>query len=78
MLDRIVYTNRWDEEITIVAGETVVGFKSDCEQYGRVIKIARRWCGSYTLIIENEDGFEGGYIGGETRTEIQIDDCWVC
>lgn len=55
----------------------VVGFKSDIEQIGRVIKIERsRFGGMYTLTLENPGGFIGEYIGGQTVTTESADRCW--
>ena len=53
-----------------------VGFKSDTEQYGKVVEIKR---GRYStiLVLENEYGFDGDYIGGDTRTTMNADECWV-
>jgi len=53
----------------------VVGFKCDIEQYGKIVEIksGRR----PVLVLENEDGFDGEYIGGETKTEMDADDCWL-
>ena len=73
----ITITNRYDEEMTIEVGKTVVGFKSDIEQYGRVIKIKKNYWGDYQLVIENENGFDGEYIGGETTTVQDAEDCWT-
>lgn len=60
-----------------VEGKTVtigdwVGFKSDIEQSGKIIGIE----GQY-LVLENVNGFSGGYIGGQTRTTERASDCWV-
>lgn len=49
-----------------------VGFKSDIEQYGTVIAIK----GS-RLTLENDYGFDGDYIGGETLTTVDKRDAWV-
>lgn len=64
-----------------VEGQTVtigdwVSFKSDIEQAGKIVEIRRSsWGVEFTL--ENPNGFEGGYIGGQTRTVVQASDCWV-
>lgn len=59
----------------IKVGDTVE-FKSDIEQCGKVIEIRR---GSYgkEYIVENEYGFHGDYIGGETVTMVQEQDIWT-
>lgn len=49
-----------------------VGFKSDIEQSGKVIAIDGDW-----LTLENENGFEGHYIGGNTTTRVHASDCWI-
>jgi hypothetical protein len=55
-----------------------VGFKSDIEQYGQVIRIGERHHGTlYMLTLKNENGFDGGYIGGETETTIFSDQAWT-
>ena len=51
-----------------------VGFKCDVEQYGEVVAITVRSNGFYDLVLEGN--FEGGYIGGETRTTMDARDCW--
>lgn len=65
-----------------VEGEVVkvgdyVGFKCDIEQSGRITKITRSATGNVELHLEDEYGFEGGYIGGDTTTVQYADDCWV-
>jgi hypothetical protein len=60
-----------------VDGQTVkvgdcVGFKSDIEQYGTIIKI-----NGDMLTLECKEGFEGGYIGGQTITQERVDYCWI-
>jgi len=56
-----------------------VSFKSDIEQSGTIIKIyrAQQSFGMVMLDIENMDGFEGNYIGGQTHTTVMANDCWV-
>lgn len=54
-----------------------VGFKSDIEQSGRIVGIYKDGHYPATLVLENPNGFEGGYIGGQTITEEYADDCWV-
>lgn len=66
---------------TLIDGQLVeagdyVGFKCDIEQSGRIEKITKDWRGA-TLHLVNEDGFEGGYIGGETTHQERAEDCWV-
>lgn len=52
-----------------------VSFKSDIEQYGEVIAIVEETYRT-VLTLQNEDGFDGEYIGGETRTKMNAEDCW--
>ena len=56
-----------------------VGFKSDIEQSGKVVAINR--AGGYRsgveLTLENESGFSGDYIGGQTSTTLSSLDCWI-
>lgn len=54
-----------------------VGFKCDIEQSGRITKITRTFNGNVELHLEDEYGFEGGYIGGDTKTVQYADDCWI-
>ena len=68
-------TNRFGEEMTVKVGDTV-GFKSDIEQGGLIIRIERHAYRT-VLILQNEYGFEGEYIGGETETGIDFSDCWA-
>jgi len=56
-----------------------VCFKSDHEQCGRVVGISRGPLGHVSLILEsrNPEGFGGDYIGGQTRTTVFANDCWI-
>ena len=54
-----------------------VGFKSDIEQGGQITDIKRDSMGYTVLVLKNEYGFEGGYIGGQTVTEERASDCWI-
>lgn len=61
----------------IVEGKIVkvgdwVGFKSDIEQSGKIIKIKGK-----ELTLENLNGFSGDYIGGQTITVELASDCWI-
>lgn len=61
----------------IVEGKIVkvgdwVGFKSDIEQSGKIIKIKGK-----ELTLENLNGFSGDYIGGQTTTVELASDCWI-
>lgn len=62
----------------IVEGKKVtigdwVSFKSDIEQCGKIIDIRN----SNLLTLKNENGFIGGYIGGQTTTFASASDCWI-
>ena len=68
-------------QTAIVEGKEVkvgdwVGFKCDIEQSGRIAKIEKNWRGSILHLV-SEDGFEGGYIGGETTHEEEAERCWL-
>jgi len=49
-----------------------VGFKSDIEQYGKIVKIS----GS-NLLLKASSTFSGDYIGGEEFTTVNAADCWI-
>lgn len=49
-----------------------VCFKSDIEQSGKIVEIRGNM-----LYLENENGFSGDYIGGETFTTELASDCWI-
>jgi len=50
-----------------------VGFKSDVEQYAKVVAYD-----GYSLKLEApEDGFSGSYINGQDYTWQDKDSCWV-
>ena len=53
----------------------VVEFKCDIEQCGTVKKIIRRSYG-YDLVVTDEFGFSGDYIGGQTEATIAADEAW--
>lgn len=53
-----------------------VGFKCDVEQGGRIKEIRKgRW--GTELVLENEHGFIGEYIGGQTVTIESASRCWL-
>jgi len=55
---------------------SIVEFKSDIEQVGKVVAFKRsQWNNRVDLILEGD--FQGEYIGGTTRTTMPADDCWV-
>jgi len=56
----------------IVTIGSYVSFKSDVEQTGKIINIRGR-----ELTLQDVDGFEGGYIGGDTVTIESAEDCWI-
>lgn len=68
--------------IAQVEGQTVsigdyVGFKCDIEQGGTITGIKRNCMGNVELSLENEGGFSGEYIGGQTHTTELASDCWI-
>lgn len=52
-----------------------VCFKSDIEQCGKIVQIKKGF--GDTLVLENKNGFQGDYIGGDTMTQVSARDCWV-
>ena len=51
-------------------------FKADVEQCGKIVKIK----GSMLILqaSDNDDeGFDGDYIGGNAVTEVRARDCWL-
>jgi hypothetical protein len=56
---------------TVKIGDTV-GFKSDFEQYGKIIAIA-----GDRLTLENPNGFGGEYLRYATQTTERASDCWI-
>jgi hypothetical protein len=70
-----VYNCNTDEMIEVKIGDSV-GFKSDIEQSGVVVGIAKSYMG-YKLTLANKNGFCGGYIGGKTTTIEEASDCWI-
>jgi hypothetical protein len=64
-------TNKWDQTFEVNVGDWV-GFKCDIEQCGRVKEIQRRGA----LIVENKNGFDGDYIGGDTEALVGFDEVW--
>jgi hypothetical protein len=67
------------EDVEVKIGDTVF-FKADVEQAGRVVAIEDKgypqgWV--FTLESFDGSGFEGEYIGGQTRTSMRADDCWL-
>ncbi len=53
-----------------------VEFKADIEQCGKVINIQGSGKNA-ELTLENTDGFDGDYIGGETITYIEARRCFL-
>jgi len=75
-MEKIKVMNRMEESVTIEVGKAI-GFKSDVEQYGLVTGIVKLpYDNDYDVHIENESGFDGGYIGGATKTTMRATDCW--
>ena len=53
-----------------------VEFKCDIEQGGCITKITTNENAMVTLHLENQNGFDGDYIGGETETTIDLGDAY--
>ena len=51
-------------------------FKADIEQCGKVINIKGSGKNA-ELTLENTDGFDGDYIGGETITYLKARRCFL-
>ena len=49
-----------------------VGFKSDIEQYGKIVKISGN-----QLVLKASSTFDGEYIGGEEFTTVDAERCWI-
>jgi len=65
----------------IVEGQEVsvgdyVSFKSDIEQSGKIVDIKKSYIG-VSLVLQNNNGFSGDYIGGDTITTQLARDCWI-
>ena len=54
-----------------------VSFKSDVEQSGQIVRIKKNLFGGTDLVLENFNGFQGDYIGGQTQTVERAVDCWL-
>jgi hypothetical protein len=53
-----------------------VSFKSDIEQSGQIVEIKQSYIGK-ALVLQNNNGFSGDYIGGDTITTELARDCWI-
>lgn len=55
-----------------------VCFKSDYEQCGKIVSIKQGYSG-VVLVLESgrDEGFGGDYIGGQERTQVRPQDCWI-
>ena len=40
-------------------------------------KIRKTMFGGTELVLENFNGFQGDYIGGQTQTSVLANECWV-
>lgn len=54
-----------------------VSFKSDIEQSGQIVRIKNSLFGRTEFVLENFNGFQGDYIGGQTQTVVAAVDCWL-
>jgi hypothetical protein len=55
----------------------VVSFKCDIEQSGVITRIKTDMMGRKVLVLENQHGFQGGYIGGEVVHTELAEECWI-
>ena len=62
-------------DVEVKVGDNVA-FKSDIEQWAKIIEIKKTYAG-VALVLENKHGFSGDYIGGETITTQLARDCWA-
>jgi len=62
-------------DVEVKVGDNVA-FKSDIEQWAKIIEIKKTYMG-VALVLENIHGFSGDYIGGETITTQLARDCWA-
>jgi hypothetical protein len=62
-------------DVEVKVGDNVA-FKSDIEQWAKIIEIKKTYAG-VALVLENKYGFSGDYIGGETITTQLARDCWA-
>jgi hypothetical protein len=63
------------KSIMVKVGDNVA-FKSDIEQWAKIIEIKKTYMG-VALVLENKHGFQGEYIGGSTITTQLASDCWA-
>ena len=63
-------------DVEVKVGDNVA-FKSDIEQWARIIEIKKTYAGGVALVLENKYGFSGDYIGGDTITTVLARDCWA-
>lgn len=68
--------DRTGNTVTVKLGDSI-GFKSDIEQRGRIVAIRRNQFGATMLTLENDSGFSGDYLAGETETTEWLGDCWA-
>ena len=62
-------------DVEVKVGDNVA-FKSDIEQWAKIIEIKKTYAG-VALVLEKKHGFSGDYIGGETITTVLARDCWA-
>ncbi len=62
-------------DVEVKVGDNVA-FKSDIEQWARIVEIKKTYMG-VALVLENRHGFSGDYIGGDTITTVLARDCWA-
>ena len=54
----------------------IVGFKSDYEQYGKIINI-KGFGENAMLELYDPDGFGGDYLRYDTHTSVEAKRCWL-
>lgn len=65
-----------DKDVEVKIGDWV-GFKADVAQSGQIVEIRKNSWGEIELVLQDEDGFIGEYIGGDTTTVIKLEEAWV-
>ena len=54
----------------------IVGFKSDYEQYGKIVDI-KGYGKNAELELYDSDGFGGDYLRYDTHTWVDANRCWL-
>lgn len=75
-MKKIKTLNDQGEKMTVKIG-SIVCFKSDDIQYGKVVKIKVNSWGDVTLKVKADGKFTGHYIGGKKKVTINANDCFL-